>query len=117
MTTRTESELAADVLRDLGVIAAEADPSALDSQWVIRRYRNILDELTDDGIAYWSADAIPLNVYEGLIDILALTVGPSFGRPWKRGRELEDALAIARRRIRARTHKRSAEVPAYVDDF
>lgn len=118
MATRTPTELAANVLLHLGVVASDATPSAADSSYVIKRYQDLYEELADpdEHIVYWDQDAIPRVVFEPLTQLVALTVSTPFGFPVT-PQQLEAGIEIFKRRLRRHTHKRPAELPVEVDDF
>jgi len=44
-TTRTELELATNVLLHLNIISAEETPAPTDSNYVINRYRDLFNEM------------------------------------------------------------------------
>jgi len=97
--TRTQSELAKIVLRDvLAVIDATETPNAEDDAAVDAAYADRLEELRDLGLAYWSANAIPNVVLRPLADLVGSTIAPAFGLP--RAPELEaNALRALRRHM------------------
>jgi hypothetical protein len=116
MTTRTPTELAKNVLLHLNICDAQSSPSAADNDYLIARYRDIYEELSEDHIAYWPADEIPRVVFEPLTQYMALCVSKPFGVSVAAS-EMEEGLRIFRRRLRRHTHRRSAELPATFEDF
>lgn len=116
-TTRTQAELARAVMEDLGLIAANEDPSADDQSMILRRYTNLLAEWQDDNIVYWDADAIPYETFEALVSVMRIVVGPAFGIPGLAGENLDAALEGAKRRIRRRIVKPASGQPIEVDYF
>ena len=61
-TTRTELELATNVLLHFNIIAAEESPSASDSTYVIGRYRDLFNEMTLNDETYWSIGQVPAEI-------------------------------------------------------
>lgn len=116
MTTRTQRSLAENVLRALGLLDALDSPSAEDSSYVVARYNDILAEMSEDNLAYWPADVIPLVVFEPLTLLVALSVSPAYGKPMTI-ENLEQARMAVKRRIRRHTQLRSAQMPVLIDDF
>lgn len=117
MTTRTMIELAKAVMLDLGLIDASADPSAEDSAYVRARYQDLMAELRDDRLVYWEDDAIPREAFEAVVKLMGLTVGTAFGLAYPSGNDFERELEVAKRRLRRRVVKRSADVDLPVTDF
>jgi len=117
MANRTIQDLAREVLIDLGRLDFLAEPRPEDKQRVERRYLNILDELADEDLVYWDADSIPKEVFEALIGLMRLVVGPGFGIPGTVDANLDAAMEGAKRRIRRRVRKPASGEPQRVDDF
>lgn len=117
-TTRTPSELATNVLLDLGIIPGDATPAAADSNYVIKRYEDLYEELADpeEQIVYWPLGEIPRAVFEPLTQIVSLTVAKAFGFP-QTPQQLEQGMDVFKRRLRRHTHKRSAETAVGFEDF
>ena len=63
-TTRTELELATNVLLHFNIIAAEESPSASDSTYVIGRYRDLFNEMTLNDETYWNIGQVPADGVE-----------------------------------------------------
>ena len=116
MTTRTKTELAQNVGLHLNLIDAEGSLESRDHDYIVKRYLDLWAEFEDDKMAYWDADAIPAVVFEALTQIMALSVGPAFGRRVT-VRDLDDGLNTFRRRIRRHTRVRSADLPAETESF
>jgi len=121
-TTRTELELATNVLLHFNIIAAEESPSASDSTYVIGRYRDLFNEMTLNDETYWSIGQVPAEIFEPLTQMVALTVEKAFGKaaampPADYARSLDEGLRILRRRLRRTVNVRSAEMPTYAEDF
>jgi hypothetical protein len=120
MATRTTLELAQAVMEDLGLINPDhgETPSAADTAMITRRYTNMLAEMSDEQTVYWDADAIPYETFEGVVGLMALIVGPSFGKPTvPPGEEFNNALEGAKRRLRKRVVKPASNQPTAVDYF
>ncbi len=116
MSTRTEAQLAKNVLLHLGILAAEETPSAADSSYVIGRYEDALAELTEDNLAYWAADAIPQVIMEPLTQLIALMVSKPFGIMVSPA-DMEQGRMVYQRRIRRHTRQLSASVATQWEDF
>lgn len=115
MATRTQQDLATAVLRDLHLIAAEDDPSAADKAYVIQRYTEALEELRDDGLVWWDANAIPYAVFPGVVFYMAIVIASGFGLGINGN--VDDALESAKRRIRRRVSKRSTGEAIEISDY
>jgi hypothetical protein len=118
-TTRTQAELAAAVMEDLALINTGhgESPSAADEAMIIRRYENILAEMQDENIVYWSANAIPYEAFEAVVGLMSLIVGPSFGKPKiAEGEDFNNALEGAKRRLRKRVAKPASGHSVAADD-
>lgn len=117
MTTRTQSDLADAVMRDLGLLDAHETASAEDRAFIVGRYQNILEEIRDDELVTWDADAIPYDVFEGMVGLMRIIVGPGYGIPGLVGEDLNQLLDGAKRRLRKRSMKRSSGQPTEVEYF
>jgi len=115
-TTRTTAELAANVLLALNIIAAEEQPSSRDSQYVIKRYQDLYDEMMVNDEFYWSQSDIPAAVFEPLTQMMALIVMPAFGKLVD-PQTMDEGLRILRRRLRRTVNVKSDELPTYAEDF
>lgn len=118
MTSRSLSDLTLAVMQDLVVIDAFDNPSASDHALIRGRYEAILENLKEEGLAYWDEGAIPLAVFQPVTDLVALHCGGAFGRP-KVGSfsDIEAAEISIKRRIRRHTHKLPSGVALTQDDF
>lgn len=94
-TPRTETDLVQAIMEDGGWIAAGETPTADDSDKVKRKYRERLEELRADGLAFWPPAEIPLIVFSGLVFLMVNEVGPAFGTPFN-----PQADEYARRKLR-----------------
>ena len=117
MATRTLQNLSKAVMEKLGVIDALQDPSAQDHTMIVNRYAEILEGLAEEELAYWPEGAIPFIVMPVLIDLMALHVGPSFGRPIVDVTMIEAAEIPIKRRLRKHTHKSASGAETHQDDF
>jgi hypothetical protein len=115
MATRTQQDLATAVLQDLRLIAAEETPSAADRAYVINRYTEALEELRDDGLVWWDANAIPYAVFPAVVYYVGLVVSPGFGISINGN--IDDALEGAKRRLRRRVAKRSTGEATELSDY
>jgi hypothetical protein len=81
----SESELARQVMQELGDLAAGTDPSAEDGTDILARYQQLLVMLVDEDYADWPAgtstseDVIPAAAMPGLVQIVAYECAPMFG--------------------------------------
>ncbi|CAN1724437.1 protein of unknown function [Hyphomicrobium sp. 1Nfss2.1] len=119
MATRTQADLASAVMEDLALINTGdgEDPSAADRAMITRRYQNMLAEMRDENIVYWSDDAIPYEAFEAVVGLMSLIVGPSFGKPkLAEGEDFNNALDGAKRRLRKRVVKPASGLPVGADD-
>lgn len=118
-STRTQADLAAAVMEDMGLINTGdgEEPSAADQAMITRRYQNLFAEMQDDRIVYWSQDAIPYEAFEAVVGLMALIVGPSFGKPkLAQGEDFNNALEGAKRRVRKFVVKPASGQPAPAED-
>jgi hypothetical protein len=98
---KNETELATQVLKDLGVIGAGQSPEAADVADVVSAYRIKYAELGGSGLEYtfWSMEAIPETIFFILRDLVTLEVRGSFGQPISASeKEIEDAKIMKRLR-------------------
>lgn len=79
MTTRTTQELAEAVMRRLGAIDINKQPSAAERAWIEQLYEEKLAELIPADRVYWPSGEIPLGVFGAMSRILAEDVAPSIG--------------------------------------
>jgi len=114
MATRTITELAKAVMDDLGLLEASENPTAAERSYIERRYREGLEELRDDGLVWWDAEAIPYAVFLGVVGFVSVLVSESFGTPRRVPMDVD--LEAAKMRIRRRVAKNtSGEQTAYTD--
>lgn len=116
MTTRTEAELADNVLRDLGVLDALDTASSSDANYVIGRYRSLYEELADDQLAYWPVAEIPSVIFEALTQYVVLSVARPYGKMVS-AVDLEEGLRVIRRRLRRHAGKKSSGLPAEIEYY
>lgn len=79
--SNTATDLARDVLRKIGVLDAQSDPSNEDSQNLQNLSRFKHAELSKSHVCYWDYDDIPDEVYLPLRDYFALVFGGDYGYP------------------------------------
>lgn len=81
MTTYSRNDLATRVLKDLGLVAAEETPSAVDLEWASETIASVAAQLSVEGIVIWngSDESIPLEYLVVLSKRIGLEAGPSFG--------------------------------------
>jgi hypothetical protein len=117
MATRTKTQLALAALQHIGVVDADGNMAAADADYVIARYEDLWEEMTDDNnLAYWERDEIPSVVFEPLIHLMGVSVAPAFGKP-STVKQIEENLMICKRRIRRHSKVTSADVQSPSEDF
>lgn len=121
-TTRTELELATNVLLHLNIIAAEETPAPTDSNYVINRYRDLFNEMSLNEETYWTVTAVPAEIFEPLTQMVAMIVEKPFGKaaamqPAEYAVSLDEGLRVMRRRLRRTVNTRSAETSTHFEDF
>lgn len=81
MTTYSKSDLATQVLRDVGIIDAREEPDADDLAWVERIVSSVTRQLETEGVFIWngSEEALPEEYLVQLSKRIGLDIGPSFG--------------------------------------
>ena len=83
--SKTKTELAVAVLRDIGVIDATESPTVGDEDvdYVISIYEDKFEQLAAPGreMVYWPRDEIPVPVFLSLRDMIANEVKGPFGEP------------------------------------
>ena len=79
--TKTAVELATSVLRSRNKLAAEETISAADSGHIVGVYQAKLEEWAEEDLVYWTYDAIPLVVFQTLVELVWNEVSPAFGVP------------------------------------
>ena len=117
MATRTLQNLSKAVMEKLGVIDALQDPSAQDHTMILNRYAEILEGLVEEELAYWPEGEIPLIVFPALTDLVALHVGPAFGRPIVAVTDIEGAEIPIKRRLRKHSRKEASGAETYQVDY
>ena len=117
MTTRTKSDLATRVMRKLALIDALEEPAAEDYAHISDVYTNLIEEMRNDLLVTWDADAIPYDTFEAVAELMRIVVGPDYGVPGPSGEELTQLLDGAKRRIRRLSMKRSSGQPTEVEYF
>lgn len=80
MTTYTQATLAADTLRELGVVGAADAASGDDVTYVKRRLTGLLEWLAEKGkVDFDITGEIPAERYDALVQMLMPIVGPTYG--------------------------------------
>lgn len=81
--TKTTTELADAVLRELGVVEAEETPDTTDRNYVISAYESKYALLAAPGyeLVYWPETAIPDVLLFPLRNLIMLEVQGAFGEP------------------------------------
>lgn len=97
------------------MISGTETPNAADQQYILRRYVEALEELRDDGLVYWEANAIPAEVFLAVVYFMGLVVSSGFNKPTPP--DLDAALEAAKRRIRRRISKRSTGEATMLSEY
>ena len=79
-TTTTPSELATAVMRRLGMIDPNKQPTASEQAIIIDHYYNKMEELRAEDLVYWSEQAIPRAVFEAMVRIIAGQFSTTLGQ-------------------------------------
>lgn len=81
MTTHTKADLIKRVMRDLGLISAEEQPSAEDSALVEQSITSVASLLAAKGVKIWNGSdvVIPDEYLTPLSHRVAISVAPAFG--------------------------------------
>lgn len=81
--SKTTTQLADAVLRELGVVDAEETPDTVDRTYISDRYAEKFAELAAPGreLTYWPVAAIPDAIFLPLRDLMMLAVQGAFGEP------------------------------------
>lgn len=74
----TQADLVSRVLRHLHVLDGGEAPSAEDDAVVDDAIAEVMGELTELGLAYWSTSAIPEAVMRGMIIMVAANCAAAF---------------------------------------
>jgi hypothetical protein len=106
--TVTMSEFVREAMNARQLLAPGEDPSSRDRDLIVKRYRWLLEEMRDERITYWAEDTIPYEAMLALVEVVMLACQSSFGFPSPTGRDMDDAIRGAKRRIRARVVKPSS---------
>ena len=104
--SRTSVQLAATVLKKLGVIDALESPSAVDAAYVQSEYVAKLAEWADRDLVYWTQDDIPEAVFSPVALLMVNEVQGAYGRPQSPDEQMkkeEKLVHMLRRHVRRRT--------------
>ena len=116
--SKTVTQLATAVLRELGVVDAAETPDSEDLTYVEGVYRDKWEELSAHGteLTYWPYDTIPNPVFLVLRDLVMLEVMGAYGTPLPPG-EKEAREVIILKKLRRHTSVQSSGRPAEADYF
>jgi hypothetical protein len=106
---KTSSDLATEVLLELRVIGEGETAEAEDVAIVKRKYSGLLEELRDDGKAFWSENSIPERVFQALARVVAGECANVFGKQYDSGSAFRRLITLA--------HRRSTAVPTRAEYF
>lgn len=79
-TTKTLPQLATAVMRRLGMIDPNKEPTASEQAIIIDHYYNKLEELRPEDLIYWPEDAIPRAAFEAMVRIVAHQFSTTLGQ-------------------------------------
>lgn len=97
MSTKTEAQLALEVLQEMGVVdASETTPDSALSTRVINAYENKYAELAAPGLelTYWPMTTIPQAIFTILRDLIINEVSGTFGQPIPAAQKLQQEEII-----------------------
>lgn len=101
MSTRTVSDLAAEVLTYMCVIDPTETADSVDTNTVVSAYQNKWAELAapagDRELIYWPRDQIPSAVYLILRDLIINEVKGAFGEPMEPQEKDANEIVILKR--------------------
>lgn len=80
MTNKTTAQLATAVMRKLGVIDVNKQPSAAEQSMIIDLYGDKYAELKAKDMVYWSQASIPQEVFGAMVRIVAEEFAPALGK-------------------------------------
>lgn len=114
--TKTTTELAEAVLREIGVIDATESPEAVDRDFVIAAYGDKFEELADRELAYWAKAAIPNAIFLTVRDLTINEVRGAFGEPMSAAdKEAQEIIIL--RQLRRHTQVRASGHATAADYF
>lgn len=90
LADKTLADLAKQALIELRVLRADGTPTAEQQDQVLRKYAAYYKQLQILDVAYWSIDAIPIEVFDPLAMLVAQQAQQSFGKQYSAG----DALRL-----------------------
>ena len=108
---RSKSDLAAAVLRDLAILAADEAPDAADKSSVEKVYEEKYEEWNDDSLVYWPENEIPLAIFRTIVALVANESGPAFGRG-RQSPDRQEAEKVLLKRLRRHVAKVPSGMPA-----
>ena len=80
MSTKTSQDLATAVMRRLGMLDMNKEPTAAELAHIQDLYTDKLEELTGDDKVYWAAEEIPRAAFGAITRILAEEFCVSMGK-------------------------------------
>jgi hypothetical protein len=95
MTTKTRMDLAKAALREIRILRAGETPNQAQKDQSDEKYDAVLEELKILDLVFWSADAIPLLVFQPIMKMVAQELAPAFRK------EYSAADAMTRLRVAA----------------
>lgn len=118
---KTPEDLATAVMRRLGMIDPNKQPTASEQAIILDHYYNKLEELQADDLVYWPTAQIPRAVFEALVRIIAHQFSTTLGQdvPTEQT-ESGDVLAIGNvgmRMLRRQMARDATGLPAKANYF
>jgi hypothetical protein len=77
--TKTPEELATAVMRKLGMIDPNKQPTAAEQSMILDLYYDKMEELRGKDLVYWTETAIPRAVFGAMVRIVAEEFAPALG--------------------------------------
>jgi hypothetical protein len=90
----TRTEMIRQVLENLQIVDAINPPSAEDAEAAGRRLDQETATLREQGLMWWTADAIPDSVAQALSELVAERAAPTFGKQYASVRALARIAAV-----------------------
>lgn len=105
--SKTETQLAQQVLEDMSIIPAGGVPTAADNEYVIRVYNDKIEDWRDESLVYWVAGEIPQSIFRTLCALVANEIAPAFGKTSSLEERMQRETMLLRRLRRHMARKPS----------
>jgi len=117
--SKTTTQLAVAVLRQLSVLDASEDENNADAEdiaYIQDLYASKFHELADEELTYWTPDEVPDPLFLAIRDLVANEARGTYGEPLLPSvKEAEEI--IIKKRIRLNMHLRSSKLPTKAEYF